>query len=101
MQWFWQQYLQGDSHNSNPYAVPLAEQNYASLPPAIIITAEFDPLLSDSLLYAERLRGGGNHVTYKEFKGMIHGFFTNMAVTPTAKVAIDYLAVELKKLIKA
>jgi acetyl esterase len=99
MQWFWEQYLQGDSHDSNPYAVPLAASNFASLAPAIIITAEFDPLLSDSLLYAERLRGAGNHVTYKEFKGMIHGFFTNMAVTPTAKEAIDYLAAELKKVI--
>jgi acetyl esterase len=37
-------------------------------------------------------------VLYKQFDGMIHGFFTNMAVTPTSRVAIDFVAEELKKL---
>jgi acetyl esterase len=98
MKWFWNQYLQGSEHNQNPYAIPMAAQNFAGLAPAIIITAEFDPLLSDSEEYAERLRAAGVPVIYQQFDGMIHGFFTNLAVTPTSQIAIDYAAEELKKI---
>ena len=98
MKWFWNQYLQGSEHNQNPYAIPMVAQNFAGLAPAIIITAEFDPLLSDSEEYAERLRAAGVPVIYQQFDGMIHGFFTNLAVTPTSQIAIDYAAEELKKI---
>jgi acetyl esterase len=98
MKWFWNQYLQGSEHHQNPYAVPMVAQNFVGLAPAIIITAEFDPLLSDSEEYAERLRAAGVPVIYQQFDGMIHGFFTNLAVTPTSQIAIDYAAEELKKI---
>lgn len=98
MKWFWDQYLQGADHNQNPYAIPLAANNFSDLAPAIIITAEYDPLLSDGQEYAERLRSSGVPVTYQQFDGMIHGFFTNMAVTPTSQIAIDYAAGELRKI---
>ena len=98
MKWFWDQYLQGTQHDQNPYAIPMAANNFSDLAPAIIITAEFDPLLSDGQEYAERLRSAGVPVTYQQFDGMIHGFFTNMAVTPTSQIAIDYAAGELRKI---
>ena len=98
MKWFWNQYLQGSDHDQSPYAIPMTAESFADLAPAIIITAEFDPLLSDSEEYAERLRSAGVSVTYRQFDGMIHGFFTNMAVTPTSQIAIDYAAGELKKI---
>ncbi len=97
MKWFWEQYLQGADHDLNPYAVPMVAKSFKDLPPAIIISAQYDPLLSDSERYAELLERDGVPVTYKQFDGMIHGFFTNLAVTPTAKVAIDYAATQLKK----
>jgi acetyl esterase len=96
MKWFWEQYLQGADHDLNPYAVPMVAESFKNLPPTIIISAQYDPLLSDSERYAELLARDGVPVTYKQFDGMIHGFFTNMAVTPTAKVAIDYAAMQLK-----
>lgn len=96
MKWFWEQYLQGTDHDLNPYAVPMVAESFKDLPPAIIISAQYDPLLSDSERYAELLERDGVPVTYRQFDGMIHGFFTNMAVTPTAKVAIDYAATQLK-----
>ena len=99
MQWFWDQYLQGDHHNQNPYAVPMTAESFKDLAPAIIITAEFDPLLSDGEQYAELLRSDNVTVIYRKFDGMIHGFFTNMAVTPTAQIAIDFVAAELKKIV--
>lgn len=98
MKWFWNQYLQGSDHDQSPYAIPMVAESFADLAPAIIITAEYDPLLSDSEEYAERLRSAGVPVNYQQFDGMIHGFFTNMAVTPTSQIAIDYAAGELKKI---
>lgn len=98
MKWFWNQYLQGNDHDHNPYAIPMAAKSFSHLAPAIIITAEFDPLLSDGQEYAERLRSAGVPVTYRQYDGMIHGFFTNMAVTPTSQIAIDYAAGELRKI---
>lgn len=97
MKWFWDQYLQENSHDHNPYAVPNMAENYLGIAPAIIITAEFDPLLSDSEGYAALLQRDGVDVIYRQFDGMIHGFFTNMAVTPQSKIAIDYVASELQK----
>ena len=99
MKWFWEQYLQGDHHDLNPYAVPMTAASFKDLAPAIILTAEYDPLLSDGEKYADLLRRDNVSVIYKQFDGMIHGFFTNMAVTPTAQIAIDFVAAELKKIV--
>jgi acetyl esterase len=98
MQWFWDQYLQGDQHDQNPYAVPMSALSLKNLAPAIIVTAQYDPLLSDGEGYAERLKSDGVSVSYREFPGMIHGFFTNVAVTPSATEAIRYCAEEIVKI---
>lgn len=98
MQWFWDQYLQGTANDSNPYAVPMTASSFSGLAPAIIITAQYDPLLSDGQQYAALLQRDKVPVVYKEYAGMIHGFFTNMAVTPTAQEAIDFAAGELQKI---
>lgn len=97
MQWFWDQYL-GDSKNAtNPYACPSRAESFADLAPAIIITAQYDPLVTDSVNYAEQLRTAGNPVIYREFEGVIHGFFGNMVMTPISAQAVDFAGVEIKK----
>lgn len=98
MEWFWDQYLQGSDHDQNPYAIPMVETDFSNLAPAVIITAEYDPLLSDGQCYARHLEDSGVLVHYRQFDGMNHGFFTNLGVTPTAKVAIDYAAELLKEM---
>jgi acetyl esterase len=98
MQWFWEQYLQGTAHDTNPYAVPMKAKSLKNVAHAIVITAQYDPLLSDGEKYAELLIRDDVSVTYTEYVGMIHGFFTNMAVTPTAREAIDSAAAEIKRL---
>ena len=98
MQWFWEQYLQGNSHDKNPYAVPTQATSFKNLASAIVITAQYDPLLSDGEKYAQLLKRDGIEVSYTEYPGMIHGFFTNLAVTQTAREAIDSAALEIKRL---
>jgi acetyl esterase len=97
MQWFWEQYLQGNEHDFDPYAVPQRAQSLAGVAPAIILTAQYDPLLSDGENYQAALLNDGVTVSYRQFDGMIHGFFTNLAVTPTAVTAIDWSAQEIIK----
>ena len=99
MQWFWNQYLQGYEFDQNSYAVPAAAYTFKDLAPAIIITAQYDPLISDSEEYAEKLKSDGVAVTYREFPGMLHGFFATVAVTPSSPEAIDFCAREIRKIL--
>lgn len=99
MQWFWGQYLQGTKHDANPYACPATAKDFSSLAPAIIITAEFDPLLDDGVRYEQLLRESRVQTFYKEYKGMIHGFAVLGTVTPTAGTAISDCAEIIKTII--
>jgi acetyl esterase len=74
MKWFWDHYLNDPSEASNPYAAPLRARDRSGLPPALVITAEYDPLRDEGERYAERLRGAGVHTTLSRYDGMNHGF---------------------------
>ncbi len=100
MEWFWDQYLQGDQHNENPYAAPMRAKSLAGVAPSIVITAQYDPLVSDSENYCAKLKNDGAEFIYKEFPGMIHGFFANVGATPAAHLALDFSAQEIVKRIK-
>jgi acetyl esterase/lipase len=60
----------------------------ASLPPALVITAGYDPLLDEGRAYAERLQAAGVRVTYREYAGMVHGFILFGGVLDTANAAV-------------
>jgi acetyl esterase len=75
MEWFWDHYLASPEDGKNPYASPLHAPDLAGLPPAMVVTAEFDPLRDEGIAYARRLEEAGVKVTKSHHHGMIHGFF--------------------------
>ena len=94
MAWFFKQYS-GDP--ANPYALPMKAATLKGLPPATIIAAEIDPLLSEGKAYADRLKKDGVAVSYKQYTGVTHEFFGMGAVVPKAKEAEQFAADALKK----
>jgi acetyl esterase len=96
MRWFWNHYVNDASDGDNPYVSPLRAPDLSGLPPALIITAEFDPLRDDGELYAERLRDAGVPVKYTCYDGMIHGFYFMLGVLGQAKLLHDEIGTEVR-----
>jgi acetyl esterase len=75
MLWFWDHYLNSPSDAANPLASPLRAPDLRGLPPALMVTAEYDPLRDEGELYAARLREAGTPAITSRWDGMNHGFF--------------------------
>ena len=88
MQWYWRQYLADPRDALDPYASPLRASDLSGLPPAYVITAEYDPLRDEGEEYADRLGAAGVPVTKKRHDGLIHGFFGMTAEVPAADAAV-------------
>lgn len=74
MAWFWDLYLPDGQSRNDWRAAPLKAENLAGLPPALVITAECDPLVDEAHAYAVRLQQSGVPTTYACYEGAIHGF---------------------------
>ncbi len=90
MAWFWQQYV-GDGDRTGPRVSPMHanDEALAAAPPALVITAEFDPLRDEGEAYAARLAAAGVDATATRYDGMIHGFFSLRDLIPEGKAAVD------------
>lgn len=72
--WMWHHYLHGNMTAPLPFAVPLFTKDLANLPPATIITAEYDPLRDEAHEYSRLLKNNNVDVKYLCIKGAVHAF---------------------------
>ena len=96
MEWFRSLYV-GDADVRDPRVSPLFAEDLGGLPPAIVITAEFDPLRDDGEAYAEALEEAGVPVLRRRFDSLIHGFFAMGVASDAASAAIEEVCAELSK----
>jgi acetyl esterase len=92
MEWFTGHYLASADQKRHPEASPLLAPNLSGLPPALVITAEFDPLRDEGEAYAQRLQQAGVAVTVSRYPGMIHGFVSMRGVLAGGRQAIQEAA---------
>lgn len=92
MRWFMEQYLPAGQDRSDVRLSPARETRLENLPPTIIATAGFDPLVDDGAAYAELLRRSDVEVTYKCYDSLSHGFTAFTGVVDEARRACEEIA---------
>lgn len=92
MTWFWNYYLENDAQKTEKYVAPLTANDLSGLPPAIIITAEHDPLRDEGEQYAKKLADAGVSVKSQRFDGVVHEFFGVAGAVSKAKDAVKFAA---------
>jgi acetyl esterase len=96
MRWFGEQYAGGPGQAENPYVSPLLAPSLADLPPAFVITAEFDVLRHEGEAYAARLADAGVATDCVRYNGVHHGFFIMDGPLPQAAAAQKEAAAALR-----
>ena len=94
MVWFWDLYYQNSSvltegELAHALSTPLAESNLFGLPPALVLTAEHDPLCDEGGEYAMKMAAAGVAVEHTLYTGALHGFLGAMGPTADHKKGID------------
>jgi len=96
IEWYKKQYLPPNHDPADPRVSPLFAADFSNLPPALIITAEFDPMRDEGETYAQKLKEKGVPVKLKRYKGMVHGFFQMAGLLDDARLAIAEVGETLK-----
>jgi acetyl esterase len=100
MRWFTNHYVRSSEDAGGWRASPLRAKSLAGLPPAIVVTAGFDPLRDEGAAYATRLAESGVTVDYVCYGGMIHGFVPMGRLIDTSDRALSHIAASLRQALR-
>lgn len=101
MLWYRAQYIADEADAGHPYCSPIVAESLADLPPAYVLTAEYDPLRDEGEAYGARLAEAGVATTVRRAPGLFHGFFNMDAVIPDAKAEQETLFADLRAILHA
>ncbi|HEV7210604.1 MAG TPA: alpha/beta hydrolase [Blastococcus sp.] len=101
MDWFYGHYAGAWDDAKDPRLSPLHDADLGGLPPAVIVTAEFDPLRDEGEAYGEALRAAGVRVHAQRYDGLIHGFFDMGSISPAAQKAVEESCARFGELLRA
>ena len=97
MDWFTRCYAPDAKHRTDPRLSPMLCPDVSGQPPAYVITAGFDPLRDEGKDYADKLDAAGVPVTYVNYPGMVHGFFSMRSLIPKAREAVAAAAAAVRE----
>ena len=97
--WFWEQYLADESQATHPHAAPLLAPDLRGLPPALVITAEYDVLRDEGERYVERLRAAGVPARLSRYDGVHHRFAELIGILDQAAKARDEMCAWLREVL--
>jgi acetyl esterase len=89
MAWFWDHYCPDQATRTQPYASPIRADDLSNLPPALIVTAEFDPLRDEGMAYAEALRAANTTAEAVCYDGLVHDFFATAQIFQASRRGFD------------
>jgi len=98
MVWAYEQYVPDPARRGDPLVSPLQAPSLRGLPPAVVVTAEFDVLRDEGLRYADRLEADGVPVVRRHFATAIHGFLWMGASVDEGAQLLDHLSRDLPAL---
>jgi acetyl esterase len=101
MRWFWAQFLGDETRGDEPEASPLRTADLSGVAPALVLTAEHDPLRDEGESYAQRLIDAGVPTTRSRYDGQIHGFVRMPAVLAAGGRGIDQIAAAVRECVGA
>ncbi|MGH9049222.1 MAG: alpha/beta hydrolase [Acidimicrobiia bacterium] len=101
MRWFFNQYLNDQSDGADWRFSPMRAADLTGLPPAFVLTAEFDPLRDQGELYARKLEAAGVAVELRRYDGVFHGFFGMRDFMEPAQQAFDDVTKALRAALEA
>jgi len=97
MEWFWAHYLGDDSQTDNPLVAPLKAKDLSGLPPAFIVTAEYDVLRDEGESFAEKLSAAGTPTRLVRCQGMNHGFWILASILDEATESVQQACAWLRE----
>ncbi len=100
MKWFYGHYIQDESDAKDWLASPFLADDHSGLPPAIIVTAGYDPLRDEGEAYAQKLREAGVEVKLSRYDSTIHGFASMIGALDDARKSIEEMGQELRAVLK-
>ncbi|MFI5783883.1 alpha/beta hydrolase [Nocardia sp. NPDC051570] len=101
LRWFEQQYLNEPREAAHPHVSPLRARSLAGLPPAMVLTAEYDPLRDEGEAYGARLAEAGVPVRVYRAEGLFHSFLAMVDFLPGAREAVETACAAVRSAVPA